>query len=368
MKNISIFPNHPLSLCKALLLVFFVFSFGFISSAFAVTLDVQIAASSDDAEQWASPPQKMTLNDTELDMINNAPKDQLIGLRFPNITVPYGATIDNAYIQYYSSSIDTGQTDLVIQGEDTDNALTFTTTNQNISDRLLTTTAIQWDNVEIWDKLDSTFLSPDISRVIQEITNRANWTSGNALAFIISGSGRRRAHAFDSNPLYAPTLHIEWSWDHAVWPMTDSTNYLFDPDKIEFVNGYAQLKLSSVLIDDTVTDVYQYNTDKGKNPNIIHISGNVYAIAHAGLGFDGMIQTIEIFPNGLITRPYLDSYEYNTVKGDFPRIIHISGNIYAIAHQGEGGGQADGQIRTVEILPDGTIIPTVIDSSAAPAI
>ena len=331
-------------------------------AAHAATLDIPIASSSDDAEQRVSNPGTMRLADTELDIINTGTQDQYVGLRFTNITVPYGATIDNAYVQFTSSNIDTSQADFVVQAEDIDNSPTFTGSNRNISNRTLTTSAVQWENVETWDKLNSTYQTPDISRVVQEVTNRANWTSGNAISLIISNSGIRRAHSYDSNPAYAPVLHIKWSWDHAIWPMTDSTNYLHDPDKIEFVNGYGQLKLSSVLIDDTVTDVYQYNNDKGSNPNIIHIDGNIYAIAHAGLGFDGTIQTIEIFPTGLIRRPYIDSFEYNTVKGDLPRIIHIAGNIYAIAHQGEGGGPADGQIKTVEILPDGTITKSVIDT------
>jgi hypothetical protein len=47
--------------------------------------------------------------------------------------------------------------------------------------------------------------------VIQEIVNRPGWASSNSLVLIVTGSGRRVAEAWDSNPAAAPLLHVEWT-------------------------------------------------------------------------------------------------------------------------------------------------------------
>jgi hypothetical protein len=48
-----------------------------------------------------------------------------------------------------------------------------------------------------------------LSAVLQEVVNRAGWASGNALAIIITGSGRRTAESFEGGP--KPILHLEYA-------------------------------------------------------------------------------------------------------------------------------------------------------------
>ena len=112
-------------------------------------------------------------------------------------------------------------------------------------------------------------------------------------------------------------------------------------------------------ITDTVIDTLEFDTAKGKTPNIIHISGNVYAIAYWGDGDDGFLKTVEIATNGQITDTVIDILEFDTAKGKEPNIIHISGNVYGIAYHGDGD---DGFLKTVEIATNGQITNTVIDT------
>ena len=65
---------------------------------------------------------------------------------------------------------------------------------------------------ETWAPGESGFaqISPDLTAVIQSIIDLGGWTSGDAMALIISGSGLRSAHSFDSDPARAPVLHIEF--------------------------------------------------------------------------------------------------------------------------------------------------------------
>jgi hypothetical protein len=112
-------------------------------------------------------------------------------------------------------------------------------------------------------------------------------------------------------------------------------------------------------IENAVIDTFEHNTSRGNEPDIIHISGDVYAIAYRGPGNDGFISTVEIDSAGVITGSVIDQLEYDTSQGKQPDIIPISGDIYAIAYRGNGD---DGWVATVDIDSAGTIANSVVDS------
>jgi len=116
---------------------------------------------------------------------------------------------------------------------------------------------------------------------------------------------------------------------------------------------------SSGNITDTAIDTLNFDAVKGKTPDIIHISGDVYAIAYAGDGDDGTLKTVEITSSGDITDTAIDTLEFDTLKGATPVIIPISGDVYAIAYAGDGD---PGYLKTVEIASSGNITDTVIDT------
>ena len=128
-------------------------------------------------------------------------------------------------------------------------------------------------------------------------------------------------------------------------------------------SDYGLLKTVEIATDgyiDTVIDTLTFDTDYGGDPNIISISGDVYAIAYAGDRGDGFLKTVEIATNGQITDTVIDELEFDTVYVANPDIIPVSGNIYAITYCGDLDG--DGFVKTVEIATDGQITDTVIDS------
>jgi type IV pilus assembly protein PilY1 len=105
------------------------------------------------------------------------------GMRFTVVTIPKNATIDNAKLTFIARSSDNGSIcKTEISGEKIANALTFGTsadfdTRRNNS---RTTAVVQWDSIGAW-VAGSTYDSPDITSIIQEIVNQATWASGNAL-------------------------------------------------------------------------------------------------------------------------------------------------------------------------------------------
>jgi hypothetical protein len=116
---------------------------------------------------------------------------------------------------------------------------------------------------------------------------------------------------------------------------------------------------SSGTINDTVIDTFEFDPSDCYDPNIIHISDNVYAIAYRGTQDDGFLRTITIASNGQITEPVIDTIEFDTQNGGEPNIIYVSGDVYAIAYR---GFQDDGFLRTIIIASNGQITDTIIDT------
>jgi hypothetical protein len=129
----------------------------------------------------------------------------------------------------------------------------------------------------------------------------------------------------------------------------------------KFSNGFLKtVGISSAgAITDAVVDTLEFDAVEGKVPDIIHVSGDIYSIAYTGDGDDGFLKTVEISSAGAITDTVVDSLEFDAVKGMVPNISHVSGDIYAIAYQGDGD---DGFLKTVEISAAGAITDTVVDS------
>ena len=68
---------------------------------------------------------------------------------------------------------------------------------------------------------------------------------------------------------------------------------------------------------------------------VILVRFDSYSIADLGDGADGFLKTVEISSAGAITDTVVDTLEFDTVNGVAPDLIHVSGNIYAVAYQGD---------------------------------
>ena len=178
------------------------------------TASVRIATGSDDAEETVAGNIDLTSSDLELvDDTNQNGDNQTVGMRFPGLNIPAGATITKAYIQF---SVDEVQhvdaTNLLIKGQAADNTATFTTALNNISSRPLTTAGVAWVP-PVWPTANAAGAdqqTPNLKNVLQEIVGRTGWQSGNAVAFVVTGTGRRNAHSFNGQAARAPQLVVEY--------------------------------------------------------------------------------------------------------------------------------------------------------------
>ena len=170
----------------------------------------QVGASADDAEE--DPAGVVSLTSSDLELILESSTVQVVGMRFPAVTIPKGVTIQSAKIQFEVDEVSTGATSLTFHGQAIDNAPAFTTATANISSRVKTSAAATWAPPawSVVGEAGPAELTSDLSPVIQEIVNRAGWSSGNALAIIVTGSGKRVAVAYNGSPTGAPKLIVQY--------------------------------------------------------------------------------------------------------------------------------------------------------------
>jgi len=181
-------------------------------------IQVYVSSGDDDAEQYENG--NVGTTSTDLELVWGDGSDQVVGIRFQGIGVPPGAVITNAYLEFATDEPgqSSGSCSLTIRGEAGANASAFSNSYQNISNRPTTAQSVEWNNIEIWDTEHEKHQTPDLSAVVQGIIGTAGWASGNAMAFIISGSGTRCAESYEGasghgQSTYAPCLYIEYSED-----------------------------------------------------------------------------------------------------------------------------------------------------------
>ena len=174
------------------------------------TFESRVSNSADDAEELSSSG-GIKLSSTDIDLGFEAKYDSA-GMRFNGIDIPQGAIITNAYIQFQAEETGTGSTSLEFWGEDTDNALQFSSASGNISSRQKTNESVTWEPSS-WNTVGEAGTgqrTSDLSSIVQEIIDRPGWQQLNSLVIIASGTGGREAESYDGDASAAPLLHIEW--------------------------------------------------------------------------------------------------------------------------------------------------------------
>lgn len=134
---------------------------------------------------------------------------QTTGIRFASLDVPPGADIIDARIDFVAVTSKSEVTSLRIYGNDVGSAGPFIAGSNDLTSRTKTTANVTWSPAAWTD--GTKYTSPNLATVVEEITSRSNWVRGAAMAFIISGTGQRKAHAFDANNGLQPVLRISYN-------------------------------------------------------------------------------------------------------------------------------------------------------------
>lgn len=204
-----------------------------VNNAATTVTTFEMSSGNDDAEEFiekaaatAYPKDSTYTKSKELDLTTDTTNNrgnQLVGLRFPNVTIPKGATITSAYIQFTAKAGTSGAVTYIIKVQDADNAAAFVdytvdSTLKNISSRPVTGN-VTWSPAG-WkpDEAAAAEQTVDIASLIKTTVDRPGWASGNAIAFVISGpsatlfNNTRQAKAFEnlSGSAFAPKLIVTY--------------------------------------------------------------------------------------------------------------------------------------------------------------
>lgn len=191
------------------------------SSGVSNVFEKRIAAGNDDAEESASGAVYRSSSDLELVYDSSL---QTVGLYYSGLNIPQGAKITNAYIQFKTGKKTSETTTLIVSAQAAANPGTFSAANYDISSRPRTATGAAWNPLP-WTMVGETGINQrtsDLSAVVQEIVNQPDWMIGNSAVFIITGSGKRIARAYNSDTTGAPLLHIEFQ-PSGISPTSSST-------------------------------------------------------------------------------------------------------------------------------------------------
>ncbi|HID38066.1 MAG TPA: T9SS type A sorting domain-containing protein [Calditrichaeota bacterium] len=307
------------------------------SSGGSGTVDVRISSGYDDAEEYESGG-NVYINSSDLELVydNSTTDNQFVGLRFSGIDVPQGASITKAYIQFTVDETDAGSASLTIKGQNSDNASAFSTNDFDISGRPTTAAFVNWNPPE-WTSVGdagSAQKTPDLKDIVDKIVNRAGWSSGNSMAFIITGSGTRTAESYEGSSSKAASLHIEYTTGSGA--TQDSVLSASSPTS--FAPG------------ETVTVTVNYQTSDNRD---LHISlqnkddWNNYGSA---------VQTVGQTDNGTVdmqvtvdaNAPEGTNYRFNIyltpVGENYPNVVSSTYKLEGRTVQSSGGGGFEGTI------------------------
>ena len=153
------------------------------------TLNLVVGASSDDAFQATTDTVSIVGTSATVDATT-----EHFGWRFLNATIAQGATIDSAFLTVEIVNSTSDEPQHQVRGQAADNAGTFTTGSNDIDARTRTTASVQWNSADLgvdaferWEwgaAAGAPTVGTDIKAIIQEITDRAGWASGNAIVLI----------------------------------------------------------------------------------------------------------------------------------------------------------------------------------------
>jgi hypothetical protein len=174
-------------------------------------LETRVAASTDDAEEIAANGH-LNLTSGDLELVRDGSTDQVVGIRFPGQAIPADAVIRDAWLQFEADGVRSEATTVTLRADRTQASPTFSTASGNVSLRPRTSASVAW-TLPPWTVIGEAGpaqRTPGLAAIVQERVNATDWLPGDALTFILTGSGRRTARAFDGVPSGAPLLHVEF--------------------------------------------------------------------------------------------------------------------------------------------------------------
>jgi Calcineurin-like phosphoesterase/Secretion system C-terminal sorting domain/Purple acid Phosphatase, N-terminal domain len=175
------------------------------------TICKSVFNANNDAEEKATGIVSVSSSDLELTFDGSI---QQIGLRYSALRIPKNSIIHEANIQFKTHNINNiNPCQITIHGEASNSALSYTSDSLSISSRTKTQAFVNWSppSWNIIGESGSNQKTPNLKNVVQQIVNRPAYSVNSAIAFILSGTGRRTATSFNGSPSGSPVLCVNYT-------------------------------------------------------------------------------------------------------------------------------------------------------------
>ncbi|MDF2178223.1 PilC/PilY family type IV pilus protein [Aliiglaciecola sp. CAU 1673] len=178
-----------------------------------------------------------TGNELTFNKSNNA----FIGMRFQNVAIPKNATIQSAYIEFSAYQNGSGSASFTISAANQANPDDFDPHKRYMLRDMAKTAGVTWSNIPNWSKNQS-YQTPSLVTVVQQLVNRGDWVSGNAMAFIVSNfNGVRGAYTYSGKPSDAPKLVVKYQGNATPQSVATVREHLINKVDELSANGYTPI-------------------------------------------------------------------------------------------------------------------------------
>jgi len=190
------------------------------SAATPVDLSIRVAANDDSASAVVFSTFRSNID--PLYWFSKAGNAMNTNLRFTNLTIPQGATIQTAKLTVYSRGYRYGMDShvyVMVGTDQADDSSQITSYSAHQSRKSNVNTEIKWlaSSTDVGDAMQS----PELKTIVQEVVSRPGWSSGNAIQFFCEASTEGSAtlnlnldyqsYADNSGPEYIPLLEVTYT-------------------------------------------------------------------------------------------------------------------------------------------------------------
>lgn len=261
-----------------------------------------------------------------------------VGMRFAAMNIPQGVAIKSAYIDFVPAAVNIDKASFVFKGERTPDSDSLTSGINILSSRTRTAASTAWSESDlgVWDLIGGLInpnevkTSPDISPVIQEIVNQADWCGGNALTVFLESavlnSGIRSFYSGETATDFAPVLRVSYSsadpkadtgcrQSIGVAYVTDSS----DDAEERTSNGSVSLNSSDLEL-----------TTDGSNNQVVGMRFNNVQIAQGGEVVEAIINFVAkgtSFGSSSLTITVEDDTSPNTYSSTYKHLSNRASNV-----------------------------------------
>ncbi len=179
------------------------------------TVDYQVGASLDDAQEFSNSTVQTTSTDHNPDGA-----DEHLGLRWTAVTIDDGATIDVVWVDLAVKNLNQDEPNVVIDSEDASAPFAFTTGTNDITNRTFTTVTVAWDDSNYgitgnWQFTNDITTPPELITIIQQLLASYDYSSGSSMVCRMEALGPTtrdlQVRTYDGDTTKAAKLHIQFT-------------------------------------------------------------------------------------------------------------------------------------------------------------